>query len=163
MSTADFNEADRIFLQSQYIILVPFLTMEKTVVQKLAFGYAVIFFLVVALNAIPQIHDDAGLMFGLFKLDLIDDILHLASALWALIAGWRSAKAATVYFTWFGAAYFLDGLVGIIFGRGFLDLAIFLDGPLAIDLLTKIALNIPHIVLGGSAVLIGWWFGRKKT
>lgn len=131
------------------------LSMQKTLIQKIALIYFVLFFLIVALNYVPAIHDEQGQMFGLFHLDLIDDLLHFGSAVWALIAGWYSIKAATFYFKWFGAAYLLDGILGILVGKGYLDLAIFMPGPAVTDLGTKIALNVPHILIGGSAVIIG--------
>ena len=131
-------------------------TMQKTIIQKLAIIYSVLFFLVVGLNYIPAIHDEQGQMFGLFRLDLIDDLLHLGSAVWALVAGWYSTRAATFYFKCFGVLYLFDGILGIVAGKGYLDFAIFLDGPAVADLGTKIALNVPHILIGGGAAVIGF-------
>lgn len=136
----------------------------KTLIQRLALGYSFIFMAVVALNYVPSIHDAQGLMFGLFKLDFIDDVLHTGSAAWALIAGLCSAGAARFYFRWFGLAYLADGILGLAAGKGYLDLAIFKDGPAVADFMTRIALNVPHIVLGGTAALIGfvWLAGRQS-
>lgn len=130
--------------------------MKKSLIQKLAFVYSVLFFSVVLLNYIPAIHDEQGQMFGLFHLDLIDDLLHLGSALWALIAGWYSIKATTFYFRWFGSAYLLDGIVGIFVGKGLLDFGIFSSNPAIAEFATRIAVNVPHILIGGSMVIIGF-------
>lgn len=130
--------------------------MNKSWIQKFALLYGVIFLLVVLFNYIPSIHDDSGKMFGLFKLDLIDDVLHLGSALWALTAGWYSFGAAKIYFKCFGALYLLDGIIGLIIGKGLLDFGIFLPGEAATGLLNKFMLNVPHLVLGGGAVLAGF-------
>lgn len=129
--------------------------------QKMALFYSVMFFGIVGLNAIPAIHDEHGLMFGLFRLDLIDDALHLASAVWALVAGWHSVRATVYYFKWFGAAYLLDGLMGLAIGKGYLDLGIFMSEPAVADFATRIAVNIPHIMIGGTAVIIGFFLSRK--
>lgn len=137
----------------------------KTLIQRLALGYSFIFMAVVALNYVPSIHDSQGLMFGLFKLDFIDDVLHTASAAWALVAGLCSAGAARFYFRWFGLAYLADGALGIIAGKGYLDLAIFNDGQAVMDFVTRVELNIPHIILGGTAALIGfyWLNGQRRS
>lgn len=134
--------------------------MKKSLIQKLAFVYSVLFFSVVLLNYIPAIHDEQGQMFGLFHLDLIDDLLHLGSALWALIAGWYSIKATTFYFRWFGSVYLLDGIVGIFIGKDLLDFGIFSSNPAIPELATRIAVNVPHILIGGSMAIIGFFLSK---
>jgi hypothetical protein len=95
--------------------------------QKIALGYAVILALVALLNylPIPGIIDAEGRTFGIFALDIFDDALHLASALWALAAALISARASRMFLILFGALYFLDGMLGCFTGSGFLDLGIF--------------------------------------
>lgn len=129
--------------------------------QKIALFYSAMFFGIVGLNAIPTIHDQNGLMFGLFRLDFIDDALHLASGVWALAAGWHSVRASVFYFKWFGAAYLLDGVMGLVVGKGYLDLGIFTSEPGVAEFATRIAVNIPHITIGGTAVIIGFFLSRK--
>ena len=131
-------------------------------VQMLAFVYSFLLLVVVAMNYIPSIHDENGLMFGLFKLDPIDDALHLGSAIWACLAALHSKNAVLFYFRWFGLAYFMDGVLGLLIGKGYLDLGIFLQ-PLAVaDWSTRLGLNIPHLMIGGSAMLIGFVLSKKK-
>lgn len=130
--------------------------MKKSFIQKIAFVYSLSFFLIVSLNYIPGIHDEDGLMFGLFKLDLIDDVVHMGSAIWALIAGLYSLNATIFYFRWFGTIYLLDGLVGIFIGKGLLDFSIFSSNVVVAELATRIAANVPHVLLGGSMVVIGF-------
>lgn len=136
---------------------------QKAPKQWLALGYGVIFFLIFIMNYVPGIHDGAGLMFGLFKLDTIDDLLHLGSSIWAFSAGWYSEAASQFYFRWFGLAYLLDGLIGIVVGKGYLDLAILLSNAPAPDMVDRIMLNIPHILLGGVAVLISIVLKNKNA
>ena len=67
--------------------------MDK--VRAFGWAYFALFILVVAIGYVPAFEDEQGNLFGLFKLDLYDDSLHLASGLWAGIAAWLSRRAAT--------------------------------------------------------------------
>jgi hypothetical protein len=128
--------------------------------------FGVIYFLgfiaVVAIGYVPSFHDAQGNLFGLFKLDLYDDSLHLASGLWAGIAAWRSREAARFYFRLFGPLYFMDGVFGFFTGSGYLDGGIFLYGPLDLPLSTRFFANLPHLVIGGLAIWIGWIYARPR-
>lgn len=128
-----------------------------TLHRKTAFGYAVILALVAALNylPIPGIVDAEGRTFGIFALDIYDDALHLASALWALAAALISKRASRMFLILFGALYFLDGLLGCYAGSGFLDLGIFTWGVLDISYTLKFLSSAPHLLLGGFALYMG--------
>ena len=125
--------------------------------RKVAFGYAAVLALVASLNylPIPGIVDAEGRTFGIFALDIYDDALHLASALWALVAAVISLRASRMFLILFGALYFLDGLLGCFAGSGFLDLGIFTWGWLDIPLKLKILSSVPHLVLGAIALFFG--------
>ncbi len=133
---------------------------HMNVMQKLAWVYAVLFVLVVVLGYIPGLTNAEGQLFGLFSLELQDDALHLGSALWAALAAWLSARASTFYFKLFGSVYGLDGIIGLMFGQGFLDGGLFIHGITRLDAVTKVMTNLPHIVIGGTAVLIGFVVSR---
>lgn len=120
------------------------------------FAYAVLFLAVVLVGYVPGFEDSEGRLFGLFELDFYDDSLHLASGLWAGIAGLISSRAARGYFKLFGPLYFLDGVMGLITGSGYLDLGIFLYGPLDLPLVTRFFANLPHLIIGGTAILVGY-------
>jgi len=124
--------------------------------QKWAWVYAVLFYSVVAIGYVPAFNDAQGNLFGLFSLQLVDDALHLGSGIWATLAALRSAYASTLYFKLFGTVYFLDGVVGLIFGQAYLDGAIFISGPAALPLMTRIETNLPHILIGGTAMVLGF-------
>ena len=128
-----------------------------------AFGWAyfALFILVVAIGYVPAFEDEAGNLFGLFKLDLYDDSLHLASGLWAGIAAWLSRRAAVNYFKLFGPLYFLDGVFGFFTGSGYLDGGIFLYGPLDLPLETRFFANLPHLLIGGIAAFVGYVLARR--
>jgi hypothetical protein len=129
--------------------------------RKLGWLYAVMFFFIAALAYIPGLTDENGVLFGLFTLELHDDLLHLGSGIWAAIAAWLSVRATTLYFKLFGIVYGLDGVVGLITGYGYLDGGIFFphNHP-APGLMTKIFANLPHIAIGGIAVYIGFVVSR---
>ena len=123
-----------------------------------ALGYAVILALVASLNylPVPGIIDAQGRTFGIFALDIYDDALHLASALWALVAAVLSVRASRMFLILFGALYCLDGLLGCFAGSGFLDLGIFTWGWLDLPVTLKILSSLPHVLLGGLALIIGF-------
>ena len=123
--------------------------------QKIALGYFVALSGAAALNYIPGVKDAQGRAFGIFALDIFDDALHLASALWALAAALISRRAATTFLILFGALYLADGAMGLALGSGYLDLGIFTNGILDIPLGFKILANTPHIALGGFALIAG--------
>jgi hypothetical protein len=123
--------------------------------QKIALGYVVALTGAAALNYIPGVTDDQGRAFGIFALDIYDDALHLASALWALAAALVSGRAARLFLLIFGALYLADGAMGLAVGSGYLDLGIFTNGVLDLDFTFKVLANTPHILLGGFALLMG--------
>jgi hypothetical protein len=122
--------------------------------------YAVLFAVVTSLNYIPGLTDAQGRTFGLFALDVFDDLLHAASGLWAALAAWRSTRATVVYFRVFGTLYCLDGLLGLATGSGYLDLGIVRQGVLDLPFVTRLLMNLPHIAIGGFAVFAGFVLAR---
>ena len=132
--------------------------MDK--VRAFGWAYFALFVLVVAIGYVPAFEDEQGNLFGLFKLDLYDDSLHLASGLWAGIAAWLSRRASMIYFRLFGPLYFLDGVFGFFTGSGYLDAGIFLYGPLDLPLETRFFANLPHLLIGGIAIWVGYVLAR---
>ena len=131
------------------------------IIRRIAIGYAVILGIVTALNYIPGLTDSQGRAFGIFALDIYDDMLHFASAAWAAIAAWVSTRASTIYFKVFGSLYLADGLLGLATGSGYLDLGILLYGVQQMPFGFKILANLPHIALGGFAAFTGFHLARR--
>ena len=115
---------------------------------------------VASLNYTPGLTDAEGRAFGIFALDRYDDALHLASALWALVAALLSQKAARFFLLVFGAVYLGDGALGLATGSGYLDFGIFINGVLDLGFGFRILANLPHIALGGFALYSGVRWGR---
>jgi hypothetical protein len=135
----------------------------QKLVRALAWAYALLFVGVTALGYIPSFLDEQGNLFGLFKLQWWDDALHLGSGLWAAIAAWTSYNASRTYFRIFGPLYFFDGVLGLLTGMGYLDLGILLYGPMDMPLQTRVAMNVPHIAIGGVAILAGYVLARRSA
>ncbi|MFD1880430.1 hypothetical protein [Paracoccus pacificus] len=126
-----------------------------TTQQKVAMLYALLLLGAAALNYLPGLTDDQGRVFGIFALDIFDDLLHLASALWAFFAALIGGRAARQFLLIFGGLYLADGLLGLATGSGFLDLGIFNYGVLDQPFKFKVLASGPHILLGGFALSMG--------
>ena len=70
--------------------------------RALAFFYPVVLLAVGLLNQMPGITDSEGRAFGIFALDIFDDLLHLASAAWASVAALVSRRASITFVRVFG-------------------------------------------------------------
>ena len=128
---------------------------------------ATLYFLVLlfaaSLNYLPFIPVIDGKTFGIFALDIYDDALHLVSALWAGVAAVLGARASRTFLLAFGALYFADGLLGLITGSGYLDLGIVNYGIQDLPFSFRILANLPHLGLGGIAVMAGYLFRREAA
>jgi hypothetical protein len=130
-------------------------------VRRIAFIMAGALLFAALLNYIPGLTDTQGRAFGIFALDIYDDALHLASAAWAAIAAWTSRSAAVTFLRIFGSLYFLDGLMGLLLGAGYLDLGIFLYGIQKLPFSFKILANAPHLLLGGLGLYAGFALSKR--
>ena len=117
-----------------------------------AIVYMLILLAAASLNYIPGLTDAEGRAFGVFALDVYDDALHVASALWAGIAAATSSRAARIFLRYFGLLYLSDGLLGLAVGSGYLDMGIMTHGVLHLPWMFKILANLPHIGGGAFAV-----------
>ena len=133
-----------------------------TLHRKVAFFYFVVLLGAAALNYIPGVTDEEGVAFGVFELDIFDDSLHLASAIWALAAALISTRASWLFLVVFGALYLADGLMGLAFGSGYLDFGIFTNGVLNLPFPFKIMANLPHIALGAGALIASLNWERRE-
>lgn len=132
-----------------------------SIIRWIAIGYAIALALAGLLNYIPGLTDAQGRAFGIFALDIYDDMLHFGSAAWATIAAFTSRRASVLFFQIFGTLYLLDGLLGLITGSGYLDLGILIYGVQNLPFGFKILANLPHIVLGGFAAFTGFFLSRR--
>ena len=109
-----------------------------TLSQKIVLAYGVFFILLFLLNYVPVVHDQNGLLFSSFRIDLTDDIIHLIAAVWAFVASFYSPRAARFYLICFGILYLLDGI-----------------SP-------RVLVKAPHMMIGIFAVLVGLFLYRSE-
>ncbi|MDW3180859.1 MULTISPECIES: hypothetical protein [unclassified Roseobacter] len=129
-----------------------------SILQKICLVYVVVLLAAASLNYIPGLTDAEGLAFGIFALDIFDDALHVASALWALFAALWSKQSARFFLIVFGALYLGDGVFGFFTGYGYLDLGIFTNASAGLSFtFLRLAANVPHLLLGAVAL----WAGLK--
>ena len=132
------------------------------ILRRIALVYMVILLAAASLNYIPGLTDAEGRAFGVFALDIFDDALHVASALWAGTAAALSTRASRIFLRYFGLLYLTDGLMGLAVGSGYLDLGIMNHGVLHLPLTFKILANLPHIFGGAFAMYSSFRFERDK-
>jgi hypothetical protein len=130
-------------------------------IRKLGWLYALMFVAIAGMSYVPAFKDANGMMFGLFSLQLQDDLLHLFSGIWVGVAAWMSTRATVLFFKLFGTLYFFDGVLGFFTGMGYLDLGIFINGPVALDLQTRFFANLPHLLIGGFAMFTGFILAKR--
>src|SRR5439155_24944652 len=106
-----------------------------SVIQKCAFGFALLFLGVYALDYVPGVMDENGLMFGLFHMSKLIDLGHLGAGSLALIAALVSAKFSRIYFWLLGIWYTID-----VFTYFFGHLH-------SLSLITNFLVNLPHIII----------------
>lgn len=109
-----------------------------------------------ATDYIPAFIDQDGQVFGLFRLDVYKDALHVASGLWAAAAAVTSRRAAILFLRIFGLLYFVDGVFGVFTGSGYLDLSIMTQGIRNVPASIKFLSSLPHLGLGAFASAAGW-------
>lgn len=133
-----------------------------TKLRWIAVGYTIALLAAASLNYVPGLTDAEGRAFGIFALDIFDDLLHVASALWAGVAAALSHRASRAFLLYFGILYFSDGLLGLVTGSGYLDLGIVNYGVLDLPFHFKVLANLPHLALGGFAMASIYLFGKDS-
>jgi hypothetical protein len=131
-------------------------------VRNLTWAYVLLFVLLVGMNYMPFIIAENGKVFGFFKLEPEGNVLHVISGIWAFLAAITSRNAQLFYFRVFGSAYFLDGVVGVVFGSAYLNLNLFDPDRVPVaDMITRLVVNAPHLAIGGLAMFIGFHLHKK--
>ena len=122
-------------------------------IAALALSAALLF--AAATDYVPAFMDAEGRVFGLFRLDIYKDALHVASGLWAAASA-LSRRSAVFFLKVFGTLYFADGVMGVFTGSGYLDLSILIDGVRNVSTAVKIMSSLPHLGLGALGIAVGW-------
>lgn len=133
-----------------------------TKLRWISMGYMIALLIAASLNYIPGLTDSDGRAFGIFALDIFDDLLHVASAAWAGVAAYLSHRASRAFLFYFGILYLADGVLGLVTGSGYLDMGIINYGIQSLPFGFKVLANLPHIGLGGVALLSSLLFGKES-
>lgn len=132
-------------------------------IQTVTWGLAVLFGLVVITGAIPYFNP-GGLQFGLFKIDPIDNFVHILTAIFAAFASWHSIRLSTIVLKVISVIYGIDAFCGLVLSRGFLDLSFITEGIGSPDFgITNLLINAPHVGIVAVAAYTAWVIGRPRT
>ncbi len=119
--------------------------------QKASMAFGVVFILIGVLGFVPALTPDGNLL-GLFKVDAVHNVIHLASGLAALLAA-SSAKFSRLYFQVFGVVY------AIVAVGGFLPPLQFGEEMKLLGLTTmNLADNLLHVAIAAAALYLGFAF-----
>ena len=130
-------------------------------VQRVAAAFAVLFLFVWVTTHVPALNDARGYNFGLFKIDPIDDIVHLLTAIIGFFCAWYSVKASRFFLVVFGVLYALDAATGMVSQLGLLDLSLVHNTLLGETILNpdfgiiNWLVNAPHIVISAAMTYSG--------
>ena len=117
--------------------------------KNLGWIFGIVMLLVGILGYIPAVAPN-GLLFGLFMVDGIHNIIHLLTGIVAILAVMGSANYLRLYFQVFGVVYAIVTVVGFIQG----------DNVLGI-IMVNMADNVLHLVIAVVALWAG--FGMKDS
>ena len=107
--------------------------------------FGIVFLLIGILGFVPAATPDNHLL-GIFHVNDVHNIIHLASGAAALICGMISGEASKRYFQIFGIVYALVAVVGFFN----------VDGPLLGYVAHNMADLILHIVIAAAALFLGF-------
>ena len=107
------------------------------------FGF--VFIAIGLLGFVPGITVDDHLL-GIFHVNALHNIVHLASGIVALMAGYASYKASKTYFQIFGIVYALVAVLGLMAG----------DADILGVLANNMADVVLHIAIAASALYLGF-------
>jgi hypothetical protein len=128
---------------------------SPTTLRAAAFGYALLFAIVVTLGFIPALNGGMDhvamsasgehMMMGLYMIGPADDVTHGLTAVMFLVAALTSARAARLALTAFGWYYATDAAIYLVTG------VIQHRAPVS-----NILLNLPHVILSASMLWLAY-------
>lgn len=108
-----------------------------------------IFVVIGVLGFVPALTPDGNLL-GIFHVNEVHNIIHIASGLVALAAGFSSYAHSRLYFQVFGVVYALVAVLGLVYG----------DEPILGLVASNLADTLLHIAIAAVALYFG--FGTPK-
>ncbi|HEX8390365.1 MAG TPA: DUF4383 domain-containing protein [Candidatus Saccharimonadales bacterium] len=118
-------------------------------IQKAAMGFGAVFVLIGLLGFVPALTPDGNLL-GIFHVDAVHNLIHLASGVAALAAA-SSVRNSRLYFQIFGVVY------SVVAVGGFLPFLQFGDDMKLLGLThMNMADNLLHIAIAAGALYFGF-------
>jgi len=112
--------------------------------------FGAVFILIGILGFVSALTPD-GKLLGLFHVNALHNIIHLASGIVALIAAYGNYKSSKMYFQVFGVVYALVAVLGFVYG----------DKDILGVVASNMADTLLHVVIAASALYLG--FGTKES
>lgn len=111
--------------------------------------FGAVFLLIGVLGFVPALTPDGNLL-GIFHVNALHNVVHIASGLVALFSGFYAARAARMYFQVFGVVYALVAVLGFVYG----------DNAILGLVANNMADTLLHVVIAAAALYLG--FGLKS-
>ena len=118
--------------------------------KKIALVFGVVFIAVGLLGFVPALAPDGHLL-GLFHINPLHNVVHIASGAVALWAGMSSERNSRLYFQIFGVVYALVAVLGFVYG----------DQPILGLIANNAADTWLHVVIAVVTLYLG--FGTKTA
>ena len=123
---------------------------------KASLAFGVVFIAIGLLGFVPAVTPDMHLL-GIFHVDAVHNVIHLASGVVALLAA-SSARYAKLYFQVFGVVY------GIVAVGGFLPFLSFGDDMKLLGLThMNLADNLLHVAIAGASLYLGFVYKEDQA
>ncbi|MBV9159891.1 MAG: DUF4383 domain-containing protein [Candidatus Kaiserbacteria bacterium] len=119
--------------------------------KKLAWAFGIILTVVGILGFIPGVTSADGLLLGIFQVDAIHNIIHLATGIVAILVALGSGAYVNLYFKIFGIVYALVAIVGFVQGSTVLGL-----------IGVNMADNVLHVLIAVIALWAGFWMKESS-
>lgn len=114
-------------------------------VKQLALYFGIVLAAVGVLGFVPGVTNEQGLLLGIFQVDAIHNIIHLATGLVGILVALMWSSHASLYFKVFGVVYGLVTVVGFIQGDSVLNL-----------IAVNMADNVLHVAITAFALWAGF-------
>ena len=113
-------------------------------IKTLAWVFGIVFIVIGVLGFFPSL-TPGGLLFGIFSVDVMHNVVHLVSGVLAILAAWGTGSYARLYFKVFGVVYALVTIIGFIQGDTILGL-----------MMVNTADNVLYLVIAAVALWAGF-------
>ena len=118
-------------------------------IRKIAWVFALVFLLVGALGFVPGVTED-GMLLGIFEVDMVHNLVHLATGLVAALVALASDKYSRLFFQVFGVVYAAVAVIGFVQGDTVLGL-----------IHANMADHILHVAIAAVSLYVGFLWNEK--